>query len=74
MPKVSATSAPTAVSWCSRPRSGPFLPIFDELGDPAIVARLSAEAAEAGGSSGPEPVREVRQPLETVVGNERQVL
>jgi alkanesulfonate monooxygenase SsuD/methylene tetrahydromethanopterin reductase-like flavin-dependent oxidoreductase (luciferase family) len=29
-------------------RSGLFLPIFDELADPAIVARLSAEAEEAG--------------------------
>jgi alkanesulfonate monooxygenase SsuD/methylene tetrahydromethanopterin reductase-like flavin-dependent oxidoreductase (luciferase family) len=29
-------------------RSGLFLPIFDELADPAIVAGLSAEAEEAG--------------------------
>jgi alkanesulfonate monooxygenase SsuD/methylene tetrahydromethanopterin reductase-like flavin-dependent oxidoreductase (luciferase family) len=29
-------------------RSGLFLPIFDELSDPATVARLSAEAEEAG--------------------------
>lgn len=29
-------------------RSGLFVPIFDELSDPAIVARLSAEAEEAG--------------------------
>jgi alkanesulfonate monooxygenase SsuD/methylene tetrahydromethanopterin reductase-like flavin-dependent oxidoreductase (luciferase family) len=29
-------------------RSGLFLPIFDELADPAIVARVSAEAEEAG--------------------------
>jgi alkanesulfonate monooxygenase SsuD/methylene tetrahydromethanopterin reductase-like flavin-dependent oxidoreductase (luciferase family) len=29
-------------------RSGLFLPIFDELADPAVVARLSAEAEEAG--------------------------
>jgi alkanesulfonate monooxygenase SsuD/methylene tetrahydromethanopterin reductase-like flavin-dependent oxidoreductase (luciferase family) len=29
-------------------RSGLFLPIFDELADPATVARLSAEAEEAG--------------------------
>ena len=29
-------------------RSGLFLPIFDELADPAIIARLSAEAEEAG--------------------------
>jgi alkanesulfonate monooxygenase SsuD/methylene tetrahydromethanopterin reductase-like flavin-dependent oxidoreductase (luciferase family) len=29
-------------------RSGLFLPIFDELSDPAIVARLSAEAEAAG--------------------------
>jgi len=28
-------------------RSGLFLPPFDELADPAIVARLSAEAEEA---------------------------
>src|SRR6266508_3256290 len=28
--------------------SGLFLPLFDELADPAIVARLSAEAEEAG--------------------------
>ena len=29
-------------------RSGLFLPLFDELADPAVVARLSAEAEEAG--------------------------
>ena len=29
-------------------RSGLFLPLFDELADPAMVARLSAEAEEAG--------------------------
>jgi alkanesulfonate monooxygenase SsuD/methylene tetrahydromethanopterin reductase-like flavin-dependent oxidoreductase (luciferase family) len=29
-------------------RSGLFLPLFDQLADPAIVARLSAEAEEAG--------------------------
>jgi alkanesulfonate monooxygenase SsuD/methylene tetrahydromethanopterin reductase-like flavin-dependent oxidoreductase (luciferase family) len=29
-------------------RSGLFVPLFDELADPAIVARLSAEAEEAG--------------------------
>jgi alkanesulfonate monooxygenase SsuD/methylene tetrahydromethanopterin reductase-like flavin-dependent oxidoreductase (luciferase family) len=29
-------------------RSGLFVPIFDELADPAVVARLSAEAEEAG--------------------------
>jgi alkanesulfonate monooxygenase SsuD/methylene tetrahydromethanopterin reductase-like flavin-dependent oxidoreductase (luciferase family) len=29
-------------------RSGLFLPIFDELADPAIIVRLSAEAEEAG--------------------------
>ena len=29
-------------------RSGLFLPLFDALADPAIVARLSAEAEEAG--------------------------
>jgi alkanesulfonate monooxygenase SsuD/methylene tetrahydromethanopterin reductase-like flavin-dependent oxidoreductase (luciferase family) len=29
-------------------RSGLFVPIFDELADPAIVARLSAEAEDAG--------------------------
>jgi alkanesulfonate monooxygenase SsuD/methylene tetrahydromethanopterin reductase-like flavin-dependent oxidoreductase (luciferase family) len=29
-------------------RSGLFLPIFDELADPAIIARLSLEAEEAG--------------------------
>jgi alkanesulfonate monooxygenase SsuD/methylene tetrahydromethanopterin reductase-like flavin-dependent oxidoreductase (luciferase family) len=29
-------------------RSGLFLPLFDELADPATVARLSAEAEEAG--------------------------
>ena len=32
----------------SRVRSGLFLPLFDELADPAVVARLSAEAEEAG--------------------------
>jgi alkanesulfonate monooxygenase SsuD/methylene tetrahydromethanopterin reductase-like flavin-dependent oxidoreductase (luciferase family) len=29
-------------------RSGLFLPLFDELADPALVARLSAEAEQAG--------------------------
>ena len=29
-------------------RSGLFVPIFDELADPAVVARLSADAEEAG--------------------------
>ena len=29
-------------------RSGLYLPLFDELADPAVVARLSAEAEEAG--------------------------
>jgi hypothetical protein len=29
-------------------RSGLFVPIFDALADPALVARLSAEAGEAG--------------------------
>ena len=29
-------------------RSGLYLPVFDELADPAIIARLSAEADEAG--------------------------
>jgi alkanesulfonate monooxygenase SsuD/methylene tetrahydromethanopterin reductase-like flavin-dependent oxidoreductase (luciferase family) len=29
-------------------RSGLFVPLFDELADPALVARLSAEAEEAG--------------------------
>jgi len=29
-------------------RSGLFVPIFDDLADPALVARLSAEAEEAG--------------------------
>ena len=29
-------------------RSGLFLPLFDELADPAVVARLAAEAEEAG--------------------------
>jgi alkanesulfonate monooxygenase SsuD/methylene tetrahydromethanopterin reductase-like flavin-dependent oxidoreductase (luciferase family) len=37
---------------CTRkpPRTSPglFLPLFDELADPAVVARLSAEAEEAG--------------------------
>ena len=32
----------------ARMRSGLFLPLFDALADPAIVARLSAEAEEAG--------------------------
>jgi alkanesulfonate monooxygenase SsuD/methylene tetrahydromethanopterin reductase-like flavin-dependent oxidoreductase (luciferase family) len=31
-----------------RLRSGLFLPLFDELADPAVVARLAAEAEEAG--------------------------
>jgi alkanesulfonate monooxygenase SsuD/methylene tetrahydromethanopterin reductase-like flavin-dependent oxidoreductase (luciferase family) len=29
-------------------RSGLFVPIFDQLADPALVARLSAEAEDAG--------------------------
>src|SRR5437764_2975290 len=29
-------------------RSGLYLPIFDELADPAVIARLSANAEEAG--------------------------
>jgi len=29
-------------------RSAIWLPIFDALGDPAVVARLTAEAEEAG--------------------------
>ena len=29
-------------------RSGLYLPVFDELADPAIIARLSVEAEEAG--------------------------
>lgn len=29
-------------------RSGLFLPLFDGLADPAVVARLSVEAEEAG--------------------------
>ena len=29
-------------------RSGLFLPLFDELADPAVVARLSVEAEQAG--------------------------
>ena len=29
-------------------RSGLFLPLFDELADPALVARLAAEAEDAG--------------------------
>jgi hypothetical protein len=29
-------------------RSGLYVPLFDELADPAVVARLSAEAEEAG--------------------------
>jgi alkanesulfonate monooxygenase SsuD/methylene tetrahydromethanopterin reductase-like flavin-dependent oxidoreductase (luciferase family) len=32
----------------ARMRSGLFVPIFDELADPTVVARLSAEAEEAG--------------------------
>ena len=32
----------------ARMRSGLFMPLFDELADPAVVARLSAEAEEAG--------------------------
>jgi len=29
-------------------RSGLFLPLFDQLADPALVARLADEAEEAG--------------------------
>jgi len=29
-------------------RSGLFVPLFDEVADPAVVARVSAEAEEAG--------------------------
>jgi alkanesulfonate monooxygenase SsuD/methylene tetrahydromethanopterin reductase-like flavin-dependent oxidoreductase (luciferase family) len=32
----------------ARVRSGLFMPLFDELADPAVVAHLSAEAEEAG--------------------------
>jgi alkanesulfonate monooxygenase SsuD/methylene tetrahydromethanopterin reductase-like flavin-dependent oxidoreductase (luciferase family) len=32
----------------ARARAGLFLPLFDELADPALVARLAAEAEEAG--------------------------
>ena len=42
-------------SWATHPfrsiapmRSGLFVPIFDQLADPALVARLSAEAEDAG--------------------------
>ena len=40
-------------------RSGRFVPIFDALADPALVARLSAEAEEAGWDE-----RGVRQRIE----------
>jgi alkanesulfonate monooxygenase SsuD/methylene tetrahydromethanopterin reductase-like flavin-dependent oxidoreductase (luciferase family) len=55
-------------------RSGLFIPIFDELADPALVARLAAEA-EAAGFHGVfvwdhvrwrEPVREVADPWITL--------
>ena len=36
------------ISSIARMRSGLFVPIFDALADPALVARLSAEAEEAG--------------------------
>lgn len=51
-------------------RSGLFLPLFDALADPEVVARLSAEA-EAAGWHGvfvwdnlrfPEPVVDVAEP------------
>ncbi len=38
----------TAATAEGRMRSGLFLPLFDELADPALVARLSAAAEEAG--------------------------
>jgi alkanesulfonate monooxygenase SsuD/methylene tetrahydromethanopterin reductase-like flavin-dependent oxidoreductase (luciferase family) len=55
-------------------RSGIFLPLFDELADPAIVARLSADAEEAGWNGffvwdhvrWNEPVREVADPWITL--------
>jgi hypothetical protein len=44
-PQVPDRRGPVAFA---RMRSGLFLPLFDELADPAIVARLPAEAEEAG--------------------------
>jgi alkanesulfonate monooxygenase SsuD/methylene tetrahydromethanopterin reductase-like flavin-dependent oxidoreductase (luciferase family) len=49
--KSSGSLAPQGVStipWHHSMRSGLFLPIFDALANPAVVARLSAEAEEAG--------------------------
>jgi alkanesulfonate monooxygenase SsuD/methylene tetrahydromethanopterin reductase-like flavin-dependent oxidoreductase (luciferase family) len=39
------TQTPTVAA---SPRSGLFVPLFDELADPLVVARLTAEAEEAG--------------------------
>jgi alkanesulfonate monooxygenase SsuD/methylene tetrahydromethanopterin reductase-like flavin-dependent oxidoreductase (luciferase family) len=38
----------TVSSRLARMRSGLFIPLFDELANPAVVARLSAEAEQAG--------------------------
>jgi len=55
-------------------RSGLYLPLFDELADPMVVARLSAEAEEAGWDGvfvwdhvrGREPVIDVADPWITL--------
>jgi alkanesulfonate monooxygenase SsuD/methylene tetrahydromethanopterin reductase-like flavin-dependent oxidoreductase (luciferase family) len=55
-------------------RSGLYLPIFDELADPVVVARVAAEAEEAGWHGvfvwdhvrGPEPVIDVADPWITL--------
>ncbi|MBN6038211.1 LLM class flavin-dependent oxidoreductase [Amycolatopsis sp. 195334CR] len=57
-----------------RPRSALWLPLFDELADPATLARLAAEAEEAGWHGvfvwdhvrWREPVREVADPWITL--------
>src|SRR5919106_6651828 len=55
-------------------RSGLWFPLFDELAEPAAVARLAAEAEEAGGHGGfvwdqlrwREPIRQVADPWITL--------
>jgi hypothetical protein len=62
-------AAVSSVAW-----SGLFGPLFDELADPALVARLSAEAEEAGWDGvfvwdhvrWREPVRDVLDPQITL--------
>ncbi|HZB79343.1 MAG TPA: LLM class flavin-dependent oxidoreductase, partial [Actinomycetota bacterium] len=57
-------------------RSGLWFPLFDELADPSVVARLAAEAEEAGWHGvfvwdhlrWRDPIREVADPWITLTG------